>query len=179
MAGARLTRRRSSHARVAQVPAGRAQRPWLVAGGARAQEWADPELARRETLVAVARTFTVSESTVTAVAFETMGYDRVAVRREADLSTASTEQIVRAMAVMLGVKFGAEGGDGHGLQPAPIDEDDNAGGAVAKLPAMAAEARRRANGPGHAMPADLAARRIRRKSRTQETRDQQDQDARE
>lgn len=78
-----------------------------------------PSVPRRETLQAIARAFRVSESTVTAVAFEAMGYDLEVVRSETDLSTATDEQLVHALADRLGVGLDSEGRDGHGQQPAP------------------------------------------------------------
>lgn len=65
-----------------------------------------PSAPRRETLQALARAFRVSESTVTAVAFEAMGYDLEVVRSETDLSTATDEQLVLALADRLGVDLG-------------------------------------------------------------------------
>lgn len=78
-----------------------------------------PQVPKRETLAAIARAFMVSESTVTAVAFEAMGYDLAAVRSETDLSTASDDQLVRALADRLGVRLGAEDGDGDAKHAAP------------------------------------------------------------
>lgn len=107
-----------------------------------------PAVPKRETLVAIARAFGVGESTVTAVAFEAMGYDLEAVRREADLSTATTQDIVRALAERVGIRLEEEDGDGRvDEQSASIDH------------------------------LTLAARRTGRKSRTQVERDQQDQNA--
>lgn len=132
-----------------------------------------PQVSKREASVAVARVSAASRPTVSTVAIEAVGHDRMPVQREAVPSTASTEQIVQALAVRLGVGLGAESGDGHGRQSAPLDRDDNAGRVVARLPAMAGEARRRTKDPH--MPADLAAQPIRRTSRTQETREPEDQ----
>src|SRR5690606_28984633 len=130
---------------------------------------------KRDTLVAIARAFSVSESTVTAIAFEAMGYDLEAVRRETDLSTATTEQIVRALADRVGVGRGAGDDDAHGHQPAPIDDDP--GGLVAELHHMDADARQRAAVRDAQLPDDLAARRTGRKPRAQEARDKQDDDS--
>lgn len=134
-----------------------------------------PSVPQRDTLQALARAFGVAESTVTAVAFEAMGYDLAAVRREADLSTASTEDIVRALAQRLGVGLDREDGDGYGQQPAPIDDP---GGHVAELHRMDREARDAAAARKAAeVPDDLAARKTGKASRVQRARDQQDQDA--
>ncbi|WP_130012168.1 helix-turn-helix domain-containing protein [Serinicoccus sediminis] len=73
-----------------------------------------PQAPKRETLAAIARAFSVSESVVTAIAFEAMGYDLDVARGEASLSTASDEQIVRALADRLGVGLRTEERDGDG-----------------------------------------------------------------
>lgn len=122
-----------------------------------------PSVPRRETLQAIARAFQVSESTVTAVAFEAMGYDLDAVRSETDLSTATDEQLVRPPADRPGVDLDRKDGDRHGQQSAPIDKDDDPGGVVAQLRDMEAEARQRAADRDARLPADLAARRTGRK----------------
>ncbi|MFK5689561.1 helix-turn-helix domain-containing protein [Ornithinimicrobium sp. LYQ92] len=146
-----------------------------------------PSVPQRDTLQALARAFGVAESTVTAVAFEAMGYDLAAVRREADLSTASTEDIVRALAQRLGVGLDREDGDGHGQQSAPStragdarDEEQDPGGHVTELHRMDQEARAAAAARRAAeVPDDLAARKTGKASRVQRARDQQDQDAQE
>ena len=122
-----------------------------------------PQVPRRETLVAIARAFAVSESTVTAVAFEAMGYDLEAVRSEADLSTASSEQILRALADRLGIGADAEDVMGNAQHPAPTSN-------VTQLPTAG-------DVDDAEMPHDVAARRTGRKSRAQQAREQQDQDA--
>lgn len=106
-----------------------------------------------------ARAFQVSESTVTAVAFEAMRYDLQAVRSETDLSTGTDEQLARATAVRLRVDLDREDGEGHGQQSAFIDEGDDPGGVVAQLHDMEAEARRRVADRYADLSADLAARR--------------------
>lgn len=96
-----------------------------------------PSVPRRETLQAIARAFRVSESTVTAVAFEAMGYDLEVVRSETDLSTATDEQLVHALADRLGVGLDSEGRDGHGQQPAPMKQppaDKKPTGGVVPMP---------------------------------------------
>lgn len=123
-----------------------------------------PSVPRRETLQAIARAFNVRESTVTAVAFEAMGYDLAAVRREADLSTATDGQLVRALADRLGVGLDSKDGEGSEEQPAPKT-----------VPPAATPA----GGDLDPEQLGLAARRTGAKSRTQQARDQQDQDGEE
>ncbi|WP_122262176.1 helix-turn-helix domain-containing protein [Ornithinimicrobium cerasi] len=121
-----------------------------------------PAVPRRETLQAIARAFGVSESTVTAVAFEAMGYDLDAVRRETDLSTATDEQLVRALADRLGVGLGTEDVMGNAQHPAPTSN-------VTELHARVGDV-------DETPPADVAARTTGRKSRAQRAREEQDRD---
>lgn len=91
-----------------------------------------PSVPQRRTLQAIARAFGVSESTVTAVAFEAMGYDLAVVREETDLSTATNEQLVRAVAERLQVGHGTEGRDGDAQYAAPTSNVTRLAGGAAR-----------------------------------------------
>src|SRR5690606_16914237 len=80
-----------------------------------------------ETLQAIARAFNVRESVVTVVAFEAMGYDLATVRLEADLSTATDAQLVRALADRLGVGLDSEDGEDHDTAPNTRAADGRSG----------------------------------------------------
>lgn len=134
-----------------------------------------PSVPRGKALQAIAKAFNVSESTVTAVAFEAMGYDLEAVRSETDLSTAPDGQLVSAMANRLGVDLDKDS-DRHGRQSAPIGTDDDPGGFVAPLNDFEDEARQRAVARNPYRRADLAARRTSRQGKQQRLRERQDQE---
>lgn len=99
-------------------------------------------------------------------------------RRAQHLSDA---ELIAELALRLGrrgaERAGTREGDGHGQQPAPIDDSDDPGGLVADLHQLDADARRRAAARRGDLPEDVAARDTGKKSRVQLAREQQDQDA--